>query len=157
MSQNPEELMVEIGTEEEVSQAQSKFVKAPAGLKRGDKFYLHAQMQMPDWDNPGVSYKFPIVVTEKGDNLNKEAKLSTGIGKKGWKMIETLDNLSIKRVKNSTTGNISFNRAEVAGLDVIGEWIIEVGKNQETGNEFDMPKLNAIYSTKFQIPGKSKI
>jgi hypothetical protein len=152
-----EELMVEIGTEEEISEAKSKFVKAPVGMKRGGRFYLAIQMQMPDWDNPGQSYKFPVVVTEKGENQNKEAKLSTGIGKKGWKMIETLDNLLIKRTKNPTTGNISFNRAEVAGLDAIGEWEIQLGINQSNNQEFDMPKLVAIYNKNFKIPTTSKI
>lgn len=152
-----DELMVEIGTEEEIEQAKSKFIKFPVGAKRGDVLYQKIQIQMPDWDNPGTSYKFPVIITEEGVNLGKEDKLSTGVGKKGWKLIETLDNLGIEHPTNNVTRNVSFNRTKLAGMNAIGEWTMQVGVNQSTGTEFDMPKLTAILRADFKAPANRKI
>jgi hypothetical protein len=149
-----DELNVEIGTEEEIAQAKSKFVKFPAGAKLHDKLFLKIQMQMPDWQTAGQSYQFPVVVTQEGENQGLEAVLYTGISKKGWKMIETLDNLKVAHPKNPQTGQVTFNRNNVAGIDAVGEWEMQTGINQSTQATFDMPKLVTIHGKDFKIPVK---
>jgi hypothetical protein len=148
-----DELDFEIGSETEVAQAKSKFIVMPAGTK---EVYLPVEMQMPDWDTPNVSIKFPVVILSEGENKDKEDKLSTGVGTKGWKLIETLDRLKIDRKKNPN-GQISFNRAKVAGMKAVGHWVIVKGKNQTTGVEFDMPKLQEIMPADFKLPDNQKI
>ena len=76
-------------TEEEYEAGGSKFIAFPPGAKVGDIQYRAIECSMPDWDTPGRSLKFPVVVTEDGPDKGKEEKISTGVDSKSvWKLKE---------------------------------------------------------------------
>ena len=76
-------------TEEEYEIAGSRFVTFPPGSQIGASLFLDAECGMPDWDTPGQSIKFPVIITEWGPDKGKEDKVSTGVDAKSlWKLKE---------------------------------------------------------------------
>jgi hypothetical protein len=120
-----------------------KFIDLPAGAKEGDVLVRKVELGAIDWDTPEQSIKFPVTIIEAGADEGKKDKLSCGVGENAvWKLKNICRNLSIpvKFVNNK----VSINTDGTEGMEVYGTWIVQVGKNQTTGNEFLMPKLNDL-------------
>lgn len=113
-------------SEEEFDKAGSKFITFPPDAKVGDMQFRAVTLDMPDWDTPGQSIKFPVKVTEEGPDLNKEDKISCGVQSTGiWKLKQVLGNIDVE-VKMVTGADKkkhpSFDRMALVGKSATGVW-----------------------------------
>lgn len=138
-------------TEEEYEAGGSKFITFPPGAKAGDVAYRNVEVGMPDWDTPGTSLKFPVVVTEEGPDKGKEEKISTGVDSKSvWKLKELHSailggDLEMKAGADGKKHPV-FKPTEYVGKPVVGVWTMMKGHKggDETAEEVLYPKLTNI-------------
>jgi len=110
------EIIIPDTTEEEYEKAGSKFAAEGAHL---------SECQMPDWDTPGVSIKFPFTIVEGADK-GKESKISCGVSKTAlWKLKEMLTALGVS-IKIGEGGKVSFDPMECVGKQFLSVWTTEV-------------------------------
>lgn len=122
----------------------SKFITFPPTADVGSTQVREVELKTVDWDTPGQSIQFPVVVTEKGDDEGKKDKISAGIGETAvWKLKEILGRLGIE-VKD-VNGKPAFNCDSLKGKKLFGEWIMQEGINQQTKKPVFYPKLDGIY------------
>lgn len=103
-------------TPEEYESAGSKFANAGAHLSKIS--------EMPDWDTPGVSIKFPFVIID-GVNAGIEGKISCGVKKDGiWKLKEMLTALGVDVVIKD--GKPTFDPMSCIEKQFLTVWTEEV-------------------------------
>jgi hypothetical protein len=116
---------------EEYDKAGSKFIVFSPDDEVGKLYYKDIEMDMPDWETPGQSYKFPVRITEEGMDFGKEDKIVGGATATGiWKTKDI-----VKAVTGSDmpmTGPKGKERAtlvteEIAGKPAVGVWQIQIG------------------------------
>ena len=131
-------------TEEEYDAAGSKFITftdkngevVPTGKWKdfvGELNYREIETSMPDWDTPGKSLKFPVVITEDGPDKNKEDKISTGVDTKSiWKLKEislaVLGHDLEMKVGADKKKHPVFKPTEYVGKAAVGVWEMMAGK-----------------------------
>lgn len=141
-------------TEDEYEKAGSKFITFDPNAPAGRLLYLGIEMDMPDWETPGQSIKFPIRVTEEGPDFGKEDKIVGGITRDGiWKtkdILKALDIVPEMRVgadqkKHPVITNETV--LGVAGKLAVGCWQIQVDSRapEKGGKGTKYPKLVNIY------------
>lgn len=98
---------------EEYEVAGSKFVSQPGA-------YKSKITEMPDWDTPGVSIKFPFTITE-GVEEGKRNKLSCGVRADAvWKLKEMLAAIGVPvEVKD---GKPTFNPMACIEKEFLSVW-----------------------------------
>lgn len=137
---------------EEFEKAGSKFITFFPDDPVGKTYFKEVEMDVPDWDNVGISIKFPVrIVGPEGDpDIGKEDKISCGVSKEAiWKLKEILNALDVPlKFKKSADGTKrpAFNSDDVAGKRAIGQWEIQIGTKggDRTKGEVKYPKLVAI-------------
>lgn len=135
---------------EEYDKSGSKFITFSADDPVGKKYYHQIEMDMPDWDTPGVSLKFPVRITD-GTDKDHEDKISCGVSVKAvWKLKEVLKALgvSVSSVKGQD-GILHpvFDSNDVAGQKAVGCWEIQEGNKggDLKAEKTKYPKLVSIY------------
>jgi len=93
-------------TEEEYDKAGSKFITFSPDDEPGKLYYKDIELDMPDWDTPGQSIKFPTRITEEVKALNVTVEMRVGADKKKHPV---------------------FASEEVAGKQAVGVWQVQVG------------------------------
>ena len=118
-------------TEDEYEKAGSKFITFSSDDEVGKLYYKDIELDMPDWDTPGQSIKFPIRITEEGPDFGKEDKLSAGVTSAGvWKLKDILKVLDVTvemRAGADKKKHPVFASEEVAGKQGVGVWQVQVG------------------------------
>jgi len=128
----------------------SKFITFNESDKIGTLYYRDIEVDMPDWDNQGVSIKFPVRITEKGADAGKEAKLSAGVSETAvWKLKDILKafGVEVKMVKKADGAkHPEFEAEEVAGKAAVGVWVLRMDERtpEEGGKGAKYPKLESI-------------
>jgi len=130
-------------TEEEYEAGGSKFIAftgedgnvLPSGawMKAiGSVNYRAVELGMPDWDTPGKSIKFPVVITEEGVDKAKEDKVATGVDSKSvWKLKEIHaavigGDLEMKAGADGKKHPV-MKPTEYAGKAAVGVWEMQAG------------------------------
>lgn len=117
-------------TEEEYEKAGSKFISFDPSAPVGTLVYREIEMDMPDWDTPGQSLKFPVRVTQEGEDFGKEDKLSAGVGATAmWKLKDILKALDVElemRVGADKKKHPVFDTMVVAGKQAVGCWQVQI-------------------------------
>lgn len=140
-------------TEEEFEKAGSKFITFNPDDRVGKLYFKEIELDVPDWDTPGVSLKFPIRITgPEGDpDIGKEDKMSCGVSLDAiWKLKEALKSLGVAlemREGADKKRHPVFDSDEVAGKRAVGCWEIQVGSKggDASRGTTKYPKLVAIY------------
>jgi len=130
-------------TEEEYEAGGSKFIAftdendnvVPSGSWTkmvGTVNYRAVELGMPDWDTPGKSIKFPVVITEEGVDKGKEDKIATGVDSKSiWKLkeIHTAVIGGDLEMKSGADGKNHpvMKPTEYAGKAAVGIWEMQAG------------------------------
>ena len=134
-------------TEEEYEKAGSKFITFSPDDEVGKLYYKDIELDMPDWDTPGQSIKFPLRITEEGPDFGKEDKISAGVTSIGvWKLKDLLNALDVTvemRVGADKKKRPVFASEEVAGKAAVGVWQVQMDKRkpEEGGKGVKYPKL----------------
>lgn len=150
-------------TQEEYEKAGSKFITFNTADPVGKLYYKPIELDMPDWDTPGQSIKFPIRITEEGPDFGKEDKLSAGVSQIAiWKLKDILKALDVAvemRVGADKKKHPIFDSAAVAGQPAIGCWQIQEGHKDGNPNNpiVKYPKLVSIYPTGYEPPAVSEL
>jgi len=143
-------------TQDEYEKAGSKFITFNPSDPVGKLYFKEIELDVPDWDNVGISLKFPIRITEKGPDEGKEDKMSCGVGKEAiWKLKDTLKELGVKlemRKGADKQTHPVFDSDEVAGKKAVGCWEVQIGSKggDKTRGEIKYPKLVAIYAAGYK-------
>lgn len=138
-------------TQEEYEKAGSKFITFSPNDPVGKLYFLPVELDMPDWDTPGQSIKFPVRITEEGPDFGKEDKLSAGVGQAAvWKVKDILKALDVAvemRVGADKKKHPVFDSMAVAGKQAVGCWQIQVGAKggDPSKGETKYPKLVNLY------------
>jgi len=138
-------------TSEEFEKAGSKFISFSPGDPVGKLYFKNIEMDMPDWDNVGISIKFPVRIVGKDVDAGKEEKLSCGVGIAAvWKLKDVLEALGVKlemRQGADKKKHPVFNSDDVAGKKAVGCWEIQIGSKggDPSRGETKYPKLVSIY------------
>jgi len=106
------------------------------------------EVGMPDWDTPGRSLKFPVVITEEGADKGKEDKMSTGVDSKSvWKLKEIHaavigGDLEMKKGADGKKHPV-FKPTEYVGKPAVGIWEMQKGHKggDPSAGETYYPKL----------------
>ena len=135
-------------SEEDYRKSGGKFISFPPGARKGDVQYREVEIGLVDWDNPGKSIKFPVVITEDGADQGKADKVSAGVDAKGiWKAKEiyqaiTGEDMPMK--KTSQGMRPAINPDTLKGMKAVGVWTMTVGLKGGVGEEVLYPKLTSI-------------
>lgn len=101
----PEEFILDVGLEE-FEKSGSKFAKAGLHL---------VELGLPEWENQGVSIRFPFIIIEDGEDSSKEGKLVAGVGKNAaWKLKEILKSAEVP-YSATKDGRVAFKSNDVVG------------------------------------------
>jgi len=118
-------------TEEKYEKAGSKFITFSPDDEPGKLYYKDIELDMPDWDTPGQSIKFPTRITEEGPDFGKEDKISAGVTSTGvWKLKDILNALDVTvemRVGAEKEKHPVFTSEDVAGKQAVGVWQVQIG------------------------------
>lgn len=158
------EIVLEM-SQEEFEKAGSKFITFDKSDPVGKLYYKDVEMDMPDWDTPGVSLKFPVrIIGPEGDpDIGKEDKMSPGVAPNAvWKLKDTLKALGVNlefRKGADKKQHPVFNSEEVAGKQAVGCW--EMTKGAKGGDasrgEVNYPKLISIYPAGYKPTTKKLV
>lgn len=138
-------------TQEDFEKSTSKFITFDPSASPGTLYFKPVEMGMPDWDTAGVSLKFPVTVTEKGDDEGKEDKISAGVAANAvWKLKDILKALGVPvEMKKGADGKThpAFKSDDVAGKKAVGCWELIVGAKggDPSKGTVKYPKLTSIY------------
>jgi hypothetical protein len=118
-------------TQEEFEKAGSKFITFSPDDEVGKLYYKDIEMDMPDWDTPGQSIKFPVRITEEGPDFGKEDKISAGVSQAGiWKLKDLLKALDVAvEMRKGADKKVHpvFASEAVAGKPAVGVWQVQIG------------------------------
>lgn len=137
--------------EEQYKKAGSKFITFDTSDPVGQLYFRDIEFDMPDWDTPGQSMKFPVRITEDGPDFGKEDKLSAGVGLTAiWKLKDILKALDVEvemRAGADKKKHPVFSSTAVAGKAAVGCWQIQIGAKggDPSKGETKYPKLVNIY------------
>ena len=132
-------------TEKEYKEAGSKFIAFPPDAIVGDTQVREIELGMPDWDTPGQSIKFPVTVTQDGQDKDKKEKISCGVTSIGvWKLKAVLSALGVEYKK--VGDKVAFNSDDVTGISAFGIWTFQEGRKGGDPNaeKVKYPKLTDI-------------
>lgn len=143
-------------TQDQYEKAGSKWITFSPTDPAGKLYFKPVELDMPDWDNVGVSLKFPVRITGDDADAGKEDKLSCGVDAKGvWKLKEIYKNITGKdlTMRKGADGKKHpvFNSDDVAGKQAVGCWEIQVGSKggDPSKGQTKYPKLVNIYPADF--------
>lgn len=139
-------------TQEEFEKAGGKWITFNQNDPPGKLYFHEIELDMPDWDNVGVSLKFPVRIVGKDDiDAGKEDKLSAGVSPAAvWKLKDIMKELDVALVMQKGADGKKhpvFNSDDVAGKQAVGCWEIQVGSKggDPTQGQTKYPKLTMIY------------
>lgn len=130
---------------EDYEAAGSKFVTFPAGAKVGDTMLLNLELGLPDWDTPGQSLKFPVTITEEGQDQGKEDKISAGVSKEAIFKLKDFSRNVLGKDLEMKNGHPVFKPTEWVGKPAKGEYTMTEGKKGGVGERVVYPKLTSLY------------
>lgn len=139
-------------SEEEFEKAGSKFISFSPNDPLGKLYAKQIEMDVPDWDTPGVSIKFPVrIIGPEGDpDIGKEDKLSCGVSPDAiWKLKDVLNALGVSlemREGADEKKHPVFDTDAVAGKQAVGCWELQAGSKggDPTKGTIKYPKLVTI-------------
>ena len=138
-------------TQDEYEKSGSKFIIFSSDDPPGKLYHKPVELDMPDWDTPGQSIKFPVRIASTDSDGGKEDKLSCGVAQNAvWKLKETLFNLGVDVTFKDDAPH--FNSEEVAGKKAVGEWEIQMGSKggDPAQGQTKYPKLVALLPAGFK-------
>ena len=134
-------------TEEEFEKAGSKFITFSPDDPVGKLYHKNIELDMPDWDTPGQSIKFPVRINDEGPDFGKEDKISAGVGSDAvWKLKDILKAVDVPvemRTGADKKKRPVFESEAVGGKQAVGVWQLQVDKRkpEEGGKGTKYPKL----------------
>lgn len=140
-------------TQESFEKAGSKFITFAPADAIGTQYFKEVELGVADWDNPGISIKFPItIIGPEGDpDIGKQDKLSAGVAENAlWKLKEILKALGIPityKVGIDKKKHPVFETDDVAGKKAVGCWELQLGSKggDAAKGGVKYPKLVSIF------------